>query len=276
MKYWEGLGYYSRARNLHAAAKTMNGHFPTTYEGVLALKGVGEYTAAAICSFAFGMPYAVIDGNVYRVLARYFAMDAPIDTTEGKAAFRKLAAECLDRREPARYNQAIMDFGALQCTPHAPDCLSCPLVETCGARIAGNVEQVPVKSHKTAVSNRYLIYMRVQAGDYVFVRRREGNDIWRKLFEYALIETNAPVAPDEVSALPAFQSLFAGLPTPTLILRRSQLKHVLSHRVLYADCYDAILPASVTELSGYRRVALADVSDYAFPRMLQLVWGSHC
>lgn len=121
MKYWQGLGYYSRARNLHAAAKSMNGVFPETYPEVLALKGVGEYTAAAICSFAYGMPYAVVDGNVYRVLSRYFGIDTPIDSTEGKKLFAALADEMLDKKHPAVYNQGIMDFGAIQCTPQSPD-----------------------------------------------------------------------------------------------------------------------------------------------------------
>lgn len=117
MKYWQGLGYYSRARNLHAAAESMNGAFPETYEGVRALKGVGDYTAAAICSFAYNMPYAVVDGNVYRVLSRYFGIDIPVDSTEGKKTFAALAEEMLDKSRPADYNQAIMDFGAIQCTP---------------------------------------------------------------------------------------------------------------------------------------------------------------
>ena len=131
MKYWQGLGYYSRARNLHADRQSMNGVFPETYPEVLALKGVGEYTAAAICSFAYGMPYAVVDGNVYRVLSRYFGIDTPIDSTEGKKLFAALADEMLDKKHPAVYNQGIMDFGAIQCTPQSPDCLFCPLVGSC-------------------------------------------------------------------------------------------------------------------------------------------------
>lgn len=137
MKYWQGLGYYSRARNLYAAARSMNGIFPETYEEVRALKGVGDYTAAAICSFAYNMPYAVVDGNVYRVLSRYFGIDTPIDSGEGKKTFTVLAEEMLDRSRPADYNQAIMDFGAIQCTPQAPDCMFCPLSETCLALSRG-------------------------------------------------------------------------------------------------------------------------------------------
>ena len=156
MRYWQGLGYYSRARNLHEAAKGMNGVFPTAYEGVRALKGVGEYTAAAICSFAYGMPYAVVDGNVYRLLSRYFGIDTPIDSAEGKKLFAALAEEMLDKSRPAIYNQAVMDFGAMQCTPRSPGCLSCPLAEGCSAWREGRVEQLPVKRHKTKTSDRYF------------------------------------------------------------------------------------------------------------------------
>lgn len=146
MKCWQGLGYYSRARNLHAAAKSMNGVFPATYEGVRALKGVGDYTAAAICSSAYGMPYAVVDGNVYRVLSRYFGIDTPVDSTEGKKLFAALADEMMDKSQPAVYNQAIMDFGAIQCTPQSPNCLFCPLVDSCSALKGGYDNEVACKA----------------------------------------------------------------------------------------------------------------------------------
>lgn len=166
MKYWQGLGYYSRARNLHAAAKSMNGVFPKTYPEVRALKGVGDYTAAAICSFAYNMPYAVVDGNVYRVLSRYLGIDTPIDSTEGKKLFAAVADELLDKKNPALYNQAIMDFGAIQCSPQSPNCMFCPLASGCSALAGGMVAQLPVKQHKNekrpiATS---IIYM------YVWVR----------------------------------------------------------------------------------------------------------
>ena len=167
MKYWQGLGYYSRARNLHAAARRMAeaGGFPVTYAGVRALKGVGEYTAAAICSFAYDMPYAVVDGNVYRVLSRWLGIDTPIDSTEGKKLFVRIADELLDCECPGLYNQAIMDFGALQCTPVAPDCLFCPLSDFCVARLKGIASSLPVKQHKIKVTNRYF--------NYIYVRDRK-------------------------------------------------------------------------------------------------------
>ena len=155
MKYWQGLGYYSRARNLHAAAREImarfGGKFPETYKEVLSLKGIGEYTAAAICSFAWRQPYAVVDGNVYRVLGRVFGVDTPIDSTAGKKEFAELAQAMLDPERPDLYNQAIMDFGAVQCTPKAPDCMYCPLRERCVAYVSGKVDELPVKAGKTVV-----------------------------------------------------------------------------------------------------------------------------
>lgn len=193
MKFWQGLGYYSRARNLHAAARSMNGVFPKTYPEVLALKGVGEYTAAAICSFAYNMPYAVVDGNVYRVLSRYLGIETPIDSTEGKKLFASLAGEFLDKSRPAVYNQAIMDFGAIQCTPQNPACLFCPLAGSCMALSKSMVAQLPVKQHKTKTTERFLNYIYVRAGACTFINKRTGNDIWKNLFELPLIDRKSVV-----------------------------------------------------------------------------------
>ena len=196
MKYWQGLGYYSRARNLHAAARSIReaGEFPKTYEGVLALKGVGEYTAAAICSFAYDIPRAVVDGNVYRVLSRWMGIDTPIDSTTGKKLFAQLAQELMDKSRPALYNQAIMDFGALQCTPASPDCLSCPLADTCLALANRSVDTLPVKQHKTKVTNRFFNYIYVRTGGCTFIRKRTENDIWKNLYEPLLIETDTDLS----------------------------------------------------------------------------------
>lgn len=263
MKYWQGLGYYSRARNLHAAARSMNGVFPTTYPEVLALKGVGEYTAAAICSFAYGMPYAVVDGNVYRVLSRYLGIDTPIDSTQGKKLFAALADEMLDKTHPAIYNQAIMDFGALQCTPASPNCLFCPLADACSALAKGVVSQLPVKQHKTKTTNRYFNYLYVRMGAYSFMHKRTGNDIWKNLFEFPLIET--PVAMDETAfmALPEFHALFAQGEVPLVRSVCREVKHVLSHRVIYTNFYEVTLPEHSTSFSAYQRVKTEDIGQYA-------------
>ena len=269
MRYWQGLGYYSRARNLHEAAKGMNGVFPTAYEGVRALKGVGEYTAAAICSFAYGMPYAVVDGNVYRLLSRYFGIDTPIDSAEGKKLFAALAEEMLDKSRPAIYNQAVMDFGAMQCTPRSPGCLSCPLAEGCSAWREGRVEQLPVKRHKTKTSDRYFHYIYVRMGACTFIHMGTGDDIWKNLFELPLVETAGPVSEEAFRQLPEVRALFAGDERSALRLVCGNVKHVLSHRVIHADFYEAVLPEESASFSAYLRVRREDLGEYAVPRLIE-------
>lgn len=270
MKYWQGLGYYSRARNLHAAAKSMNGIFPSTYQGVLNLKGVGEYTAAAICSISYGMPYAVVDGNVYRVLSRYFGIDTPIDSTEGKKIFKELAQELIDKERPALYNQAVMEFGALQCTPATPDCTSCPIADGCLALANNMIKQLPVKQHKTKVTNRYFNYIYVRAGEYTFIRKRTGNDIWKNLFELPLIETQEQVSEEKLYSLPEFQSLVGKGDDVSIKLLLANVKHVLSHRVIYANFYCLDLPEYRTLPDGYIKVRKEDLEKYAISRLTQI------
>ena len=268
MKFWQGLGYYSRARNLHAAAKSMNGVFPKTYPEVLALKGVGEYTAAAICSFAYGMPYAVVDGNVYRVLSRYFGVDTPIDSTEGKKLFAALADEMLDRKQPALYNQGIMDFGAVQCTPQSPDCLFCPLAESCSALSAGRVAQLPVKQHKTKITNRYFNYIYVRAGAYTFINKRTGNDIWKNLFELPLIEADKALSEEEFLSSASFRLLLAEGERPEVRSVLRNVKHVLSHRVIYANFYEVVLPENSRSFSDYQCIRVEDLEQYPVSRLV--------
>lgn len=279
MKYWQGLGYYSRARNLHAAAKSMKGVFPATYQEVLALKGVGEYTASAICSFAYGMPYAVVDGNVYRVLSRYFGIDTPIDSTKGKKLFAALADEMLDKKHPALYNQGIMDFGAIQCTPQSPNCLFCPLAESCSALAKGMVAKLPVKQHKTKTANRYFNYIYVRAGAYTFINKRTENDIWKNLFELPLIETSSALSEEDFLALPEFCELLASggivdkpgdqrndMPVVRSVCR--EVKHVLSHRVIYANFYELTLPCESTSFGSFQKIKVEELGQYAVPRLV--------
>ncbi|MEY8719912.1 A/G-specific adenine glycosylase [Bacteroides stercorirosoris] len=268
MKCWQGLGYYSRARNLHAAAKSMNGVFPTTYEGVRALKGVGDYTAAAICSAAYGMPYAVVDGNVYRVLSRYFGVDTPIDSTKGKKLFAALAEEMLDKSRPAVYNQAVMDFGAIQCTPQSPNCMFCPLADSCSALRNGLVAKLPVKQHKTKTSNRYFNYIYVRMGACTYLRKRTGDDIWKNLFELPLIETTVPVPEGTFRELPEVRALFADGEVPALRLVCGNVKHVLSHRVIYTNFYEVALPENSASFSAFQRVKTEDLGQYAVSRLV--------
>lgn len=268
MKYWQGLGYYSRARNLHAAAKSMNGIFPHTYEGVLALKGVGEYTAAAICSISYNLPYAVVDGNVYRVLSRYFGIESPIDSTSGKKEIKELAQVLIDINRPAQYNQAIMEFGALQCIPKSPDCTVCPLADSCVALGTGKIKQLPVKQHKTQMQDRYLNYLFVRAGEYTYIRKRTENDIWKSLYEFPLIETGEAVAEEQFYSLPAFKSLFAENEIPTVHMAQRDVKHVLSHRILHVNFYEIILSTDSHSFSGYEKIRISNINQYAIPRLI--------
>lgn len=268
LKYWQGLGYYSRARNLHAAAKSMEGRFPTTYEGVRALKGVGDYTAAAICSFAYNLPYAVVDGNVYRVLSRYFGIDTPIDSTEGKKTFAILAREMLDERHPADYNQAIMDFGAVQCTPKSPDCLHCPLADACLAFAQGEVTRLPVKQHKTKTTDRYFNYLYVRMGGQFLLHKRTGDDIWKNLFELPLVETECNLSAEEFLASPRFRSLLAAGEAPVIRPLLRDVKHVLSHRVIHAHFYEISLPEGSASFPGFLRVTADELERYAVPRLI--------
>lgn len=270
MKYWQGLGYYSRARNLHAAARTVvrMGGFPETYEAVRGLKGVGDYTAAAICSFAYDMPCAVVDGNVFRVLSRYLGIDEPIDSAKGKKLFLALAQEMLDKSRPSLYNQAIMDFGALQCVPASPSCMSCPLAEACAAFREGRVADLPCRQHKTKTRDRHFIYLYVRAGECTFLRRRGTGDIWQNLYEFPLIETLSPLSEEELLASASFASLFGKAEAGRVSLVGKQVKHVLSHQVIYTDCYVVELADEKSELSGYQRVREEDLHNFPVSRLL--------
>lgn len=264
LKLWQGLGYYSRARNLHAAAKSMNGVFPSTYEGVRALKGVGDYTAAAICSIAYNMPYAVLDGNVYRVLSRVYGIAAPIDSASGKKEFSALAQKLLDKNRPGDYNQAIMDFGATVCTPQSPACLTCPLVEVCKARLENRVERLPVKGQKTKVSARYFHYIYVEQGGDTWLHKRGAGDVWQNLYEPVLLETPEPLA--DISQLPGYKKLFSRRAASLLA---GPVKHVLSHRIIYADAYRVKLPPAFPVPPEFIRVPQDGVKKYAVSRLVQ-------
>src|SRR5690349_13382057 len=195
-KLWEGLGYYTRCKNLIASAKKISfdcdGTFPDTYETILELKGVGPYTAAAIASFAFNLPYAVVDGNVQRVLSRYFGINTPVDTTAGKKLYQDLAVSLLDVPEPGIYNQAIMDFGAIVCKPQNPLCSQCPQQEDCQAFNLGSVKDLPVKGKKLTRKHRWFYYFMIEKPGTTFIRKRTASDIWQNLHEFILHETSDP------------------------------------------------------------------------------------
>ena len=262
---WQGLGYYSRARNLRAAALQVVelGHFPQTYEEIRRLKGVGDYTAAAIASLAFGLPHAVVDGNVYRVLSRHFGIDAPIDSTQGKRLFAALAQEMLVEERPADYNQAIMDFGAIQCTPQSPRCADCPLAETCQALAEGRVAQLPVKQRATAVRPRFFTYVYVRCEGTTLLQRRGEGDIWQGLYQPPMWESEAALSLDEVRQRLGEEG--------HLTLLRRDVRHQLSHQLLHADFYlweTARRPA----LEG-QWMAEGEVSHYAVPRLVEQLFS---
>ncbi len=259
LKLWQGLGYYSRARNLHAAAKSMHGKFPTTYDGVRALKGVGDYTAAAICSMAYNMSYAVVDGNVYRVLSRVFGITTPIDSTGGKKEFTALAQKLLDKKSPGDFNQAMMDFGALVCTPQAPACGKCPFSKMCVARRENRVEELPVKAQKTKISERFFHYIYVEQGPFTWLHKRGAGDIWQNLYELPLVET----VKGGVFKKPAWcvRAKLSAVGSP--------VKHVLSHRIIWAQLYKVVLPPTAKMPPEFLRIKKSSLENYAVPRLVQ-------
>lgn len=268
LRLWQGLGYYSRARNLHAAARQVvaQGHFPTDYAGVRALKGVGDYTAAAICSFAYGLPLAVVDGNVYRVLSRYFGVDEPIDTGKGKKQFAALAQSLLPAHNVADYNQGLMDFGALQCVPASPDCAACPLADSCRANELKCVADWPVKSHRTKVAERYYIYIGVSTSEGIWLHRRGAGDIWQGLYEWPLLEFDHAATWQEVQSHPFILNHLPEDGTWKQLAR--QCKHVLTHRVIWADCYWVTYPHPLPLPPGFIVVQPEELERYAMPRLL--------
>lgn len=270
-RHWQGLGYYNRCRNLLATARHIaferGGAFPQTFEELLSLKGVGQYTAAAIASFAYNLPQAVVDGNVYRVLARYCGIDTPSDSTEGKRRFQAQADALLDRERPGAYNQAIMDLGATVCTPLAPRCEACPVSERCFARRHGVIGELPVKAKKTAVRQRYFHYLLLLHEGQLWIRKRS-EGIWSNLHEPFLIEAGAALDRRGVAASKAFQ----GLDLPGDMLEyEGELTHKLTHQTIGVRFFTVRLEARPGwSLESGNWVSLNDLDRYAFPRVLVL------
>ena len=312
LKLWQGLGYYSRARNLHTAAKQIValGHFPDTLEGIKQLKGVGDYTAAAIGSFAFDIPAAVVDGNVYRVLARYFGIDTPINSTQGKKEFAALAQSLLPSSKAsdslssfspvsdfqsslslvAAYNQAMMDFGAIQCTPQSPKCLLCPLAETCEAMRSNRVAELPVKQKTLKVKTRHLSYIYIRCNGMTAIHRRGEGDIWQGLWEpfnaSDITEATASIAsaqaslsstktsPSSAKLSPFKSELAASLHLSNvdgLQLLAQNVKHVLTHRILLADFYLLETEARPQLPDDYIWIKEEEIEDYGIPRLIELM-----
>jgi A/G-specific adenine glycosylase len=266
-RIWQGLGYYNRCKNMLATARLVandhHGTFPASYDAILGLKGIGPYTAAAIASFAYDLPHAVVDGNVYRVLSRYFAIDTPFDTTEGKKQFATLAQELLAPDNSSAYNQAIMDLGATVCTPRNPACMECPLQKNCIAYKQGMVQLLPVKSKKVQVTTRYFNYIVLEQDDKVWLRKRSGNDIWENLYEPLLVETDAPADKATIWATEplagmndqVYNAAYAGKGTQRL-----------THRIIESTFFTAEAKTGIEVPGDGQWISKADMGKIAYPK----------
>lgn len=271
---WQGLGYYSRARNMHHTAKIIstvyNGKFPKTYKEILQLKGIGTYTAAAIASFAYNQPFAVLDGNVFRVLARIYGADTPIDSVKGKKEFQLLANQTMGDAKPELYNQAIIEFGALQCTPRIPKCDLCPVRLHCFAANNETVDQLPIKSKQISLKNRYFYYLFISCNSRIVVEKREKNDIWKNMFQLPLIELNKPITMNELMETSDWKRLFGD--EELFILSQTENKiHKLSHQNLYSTFISikTDLDAFKSKNKTFHIIELDDYKDYPFPKLIE-------
>jgi A/G-specific adenine glycosylase len=270
MKTWQGLGYYSRARNLHATAKyiceNLDGIFPTNYKNLIALKGIGPYTAAAIASFAFNECIAVVDGNVYRLLSRYFGISTPIDSTQGKIEFLSLSNSLITKKNPAIFNQAIMEFGALQCKPKNPDCENCPLQHSCFAFEKNKVTELPLKSKKTKIRVRYFTYFIItDKNNAVYIKKRTENDIWKELYEFPLLENIKQNAKEEISL---FVNSNLNLKNYVITNISSDIKHVLTHQKIITSFVHVNLLSTNKQINGYLKINFNELKKYALPRVI--------
>lgn len=270
-KLWEGLGYYSRCRNLLVTARFISsekkGKFPDTYDDIKSLKGIGPYTAAAISSFAFNLPHAVVDGNVFRVLARVFGVSMPIDSTAGKKYFTELANELLDKKQPGVYNQAIMDFGAVICKPIGPLCTDCVFNKTCFAFLNNKISQLPVKEKKITIRQRWFYYFIIGNKDKAAIIQRTGKDIWQDLFEYPMIETEGEQDTKKVIAMAEKQGWLKKGDYD--IASISPLyKQQLSHQLIAGRFITIKLKRKPAPVKDWQWVTDKELSGYAFPRFI--------
>ncbi|HTL83487.1 MAG TPA: NUDIX domain-containing protein, partial [Bacteroidia bacterium] len=268
MKLWQGLGYYSRARNLHEAAKCVvkdfGGKFPGDFEGLKKLKGVGEYSASAISSICYNEPRAVVDGNVYRVLSRVFGLKHPIDSTKGKKVFRELADELLYRKDPGNYNQAIMEFGAKYCVPKNPDCANCIFFLECVARKKKLVEQLPVKEKKTKVRERHLNYLLIHHKDGFYIKERKEKDIWKGLYDLPLIETKKKISAEKLIAGKEWKNIFGNGKTEVKKVS-TEVKHLLSHQHLFVRFIRVKVSVKVKEEENWKYVTKKELKKFGMP-----------
>ncbi|PIB30898.1 A/G-specific adenine glycosylase [Maribacter sp. 4U21] len=271
LKLWQGLGYYSRARNLHATAKMVvadyGGKFPSTYKELLRLKGVGDYTASAIASICFNERQAVVDGNVYRVLARYFGIDIPINSTDGVKHFKSLAQELLHESNVRDYNQGIMEFGAIQCAPKKPYCLHCPLNNGCVALKEGKVDLLPIKLKKTKVRNRYFNYLvpilnHKKGNTQTILRQRQGKGIWQHLWEFPLLESESELNLEQIEK-EYRQVLDFNEKVNITLFNTKSIVHKLSHQHLNTKFW--ILEGNLSSEEG---ISITEIKKFPVPVLI--------
>ncbi|MEI7526835.1 MAG: A/G-specific adenine glycosylase [Mariniphaga sp.] len=270
LKMWQGLGYYSRARNIYVAAGQImnhfNGRFPDSHNDILKLKGVGDYTAAAIASIAFGLPHAAIDGNVYRVLSRIFGIHTPIDSTQGKREFLELSTFLIDRDSPGAYNEALMEFGALQCVPRNPDCTVCPFQNQCIAFSRSEIAALPVKSIKVKVRHRFFNYLYLKHDKSIILEKREGNDIWQNMYQLPLIESLKSLTVNELAGDEKFRLMFEN---ESIVIETvgGEILHVLSHQKLHVRFFE-ISTLEAPKRSGWINIIPEALSEYPIPKLI--------
>ncbi len=270
LKLWQGLGYYSRGRNMLVTARQVmeqhGGVFPEAYESLIRLKGIGPYTAAAIASFSSNAAHAVLDGNVFRVLARCFGLSEPINSTSGQKLFAELANELLKGQEPSLYNQAIMEFGALQCKPHRPDCGICPIRLHCVAFSTGKVAELPVKLKKTKVRSRWFNYFVGVKEGAILIRQRGRGDVWEQLYDFPLIEYSGPITKEDPDFRKALSQLFGSSASITPLMNR---KHLLSHQIIYVQFF--ALDNYIVNFNLHaeiKSVTIKDFKDLPHPKVI--------
>ena len=269
LKIWQGLGYYSRARNLHQTAKNIveyfRGEFPNDYNDILALKGVGPYTAAAISAFAFDLPYAVVDGNVIRVLSRVFGIESPFDTAFGKKHFQELAQELLIKDKPSIYNQAIMEFGALQCKPKSPNCTFCPMQNICQAYNSNTIVKFPVRSNKVRIKNRFLHFLMIEEGGKVYLGKRKSG-IWKGLYEFPFLEFYDRINQNTLILSEGWTHIFGNEDVNIKCVSREFI-HLLSHQKIHARFWR--IQTDQVNLKSYQLVAKKELEKYPVSRLTE-------
>ncbi len=269
LKLWQGLGYYSRARNLHQTAiyisTELQGQFPEKYEDMIKLKGIGDYTASAISSICFKEARATLDGNVYRVLSRYFGISTPINSSKGNKEFKKLAELLLDPRDPGTHNQAVMELGALICKPKNPDCINCPLNDSCNAKQSNRIKELPLKENKIKVRNRYFNYLVINSNNkHTYIKQRNLNDIWKNLFEFPLLESEKELEFPEIINTTTFQELVKNRSYHLIKFNSEQIVHKLTHQRLYTNFWIIETEADLNQM-----ILWEDLEKFALPTLIQ-------